>query len=93
MNFLFVKLLFGFDGFDFSIEFHRVEVVVPVEKEHPRDKYQCRENHDVPVGKDVLEEFLAASDGLVKGTMEGRTVKLPMGICRLLEYGEIGIEY
>lgn len=50
-------------------------------------------HHAKPVGKDVLEEFLAASYGLVKGTMEGRTVKLPMGICRLLEYGEIGIEY
>lgn len=50
-------------------------------------------HHEKPVGKDVIRQFLAAAEGLLSGTMEGREMEHPAGKCRLLEYRDIGIEY
>ena len=50
-------------------------------------------HHSKPVEKQVIHDFLVAVDGILDGTMAGVTVELPMGNARLLEYGEIGIEY
>lgn len=50
-------------------------------------------HHEKPVEKEILEQFLAATDGIIKGSMQGNEVELPMGKVRLLEYQDIGIEY
>ena len=50
-------------------------------------------HHEKPVGYEVIEEYLTAADGLLSGAMKGRQVEFPMGMCHLLEYRDIGIEY
>ena len=50
-------------------------------------------HHAVPVGKEIPRQFLEAAEGLLNGTLRGSAAELPMGQARLLEYGEIGVEY
>lgn len=50
-------------------------------------------HHKKPVEKRILRYFIEAADGILNGTMEGTLTKLPMGVARLLEYKDIGIEY
>lgn len=50
-------------------------------------------HHQKPVEKEILSDFLTASEGILNGTMEGEITELPMGAAKLLEYKEIGIEY
>lgn len=50
-------------------------------------------HHGKPVEKQVIHDLFSAVDGILKGTMEGISVELPMGKAKLLEYKEIGIEY
>lgn len=50
-------------------------------------------HHEKPVEPAILSDFLTAVDGILKGTMEGIEMMLPMGKTKVLEYKEIGIEY
>ncbi len=50
-----IKSFFAFQFPDFPVQGPGIEVIVPVEKEHPRDKNQCREDNEVPVGKESVD--------------------------------------